>query len=150
MAHPCHHAESSARRFGGTPDCYIGLHEWFDSTKAHHGLFTHRALRHHTLGIFEAEERFGRVLTVEGGREVPTRFVAEQHVKEDCGGRIPSVSDWLRGLRPEPWMGRGNLLDDEPAAADDPARLWREEVAAGRTVLGLKDWLDRREVAETA
>jgi hypothetical protein len=35
-------------------------------------------------------------------------------VKEDLQ-RIPSVSDWLRCLRPEPWMGRSLKLDVEPA-----------------------------------
>lgn len=31
----------------------------------------------------------------------------EQHVKEDCGGRIPSVQDWFRNIKMEPWMNRG-------------------------------------------
>ena len=30
MAHPLHHAESSARKFGGTPADYQAVHDWFD------------------------------------------------------------------------------------------------------------------------
>jgi len=29
----------------------------------------------------------------------------EQHVKEDLGF-IPSFADWVKAIRPEPWMGR--------------------------------------------
>ena len=42
MAHPLHHAESSARKFGGIPDDYQHVHDWFDSSKEHLGLFIHR------------------------------------------------------------------------------------------------------------
>ena len=35
MAHPLHHAISSARRFGGVPDDYQAIHDWFDSSKEH-------------------------------------------------------------------------------------------------------------------
>jgi hypothetical protein len=30
MAHPYHHAVSSARKFGGTPADYQSIHDWFD------------------------------------------------------------------------------------------------------------------------
>ncbi len=35
MAHPFHHAESSARKFGGIPADYQPIHDWFDCSKAH-------------------------------------------------------------------------------------------------------------------
>ena len=54
MAHPLHHAESSARKFGGVPSDYQDIHDWFDASKEHLALFTHRALRHHAQGLFEA------------------------------------------------------------------------------------------------
>jgi hypothetical protein len=44
---------------------------------------------------------------------VPTRYVAEQHVKEDCGGMIPTVADWFRNIKREVWMSRGY---EEPTA----------------------------------
>ena len=54
MAHPLHHAESSARKFGGVPSDYQAVHDWFDASKEHLALFTHRAMRHHAQGLFEA------------------------------------------------------------------------------------------------
>ena len=87
MAHPLHHAESSARKFGGKPTDYQVIHDWFDASKAHMAFFTHRALRHHTQGIFEAERVFGLTITNSAGRSIPVRWIGEQHVKEDCQGR---------------------------------------------------------------
>ncbi len=144
MSHPWHHAESSARKFGGEPVDYLAIHDWFDATKAHCALFTHRALRHHAFGIFEAEERFGAVLTNSAGRIVPTRFIGEQHVKEDCGGRIPSAADWLGQISPAAWMGPGSLHHDAPVEMTDPVEDWRSEVASGGTVLGLQEWMKRQ------
>lgn len=102
MAHPYFHAVSSAKKWGGTPDNYIQIHEWFDETKAHMADFRHRALRHHSLGIFWAEEKFGKTITNSDGKVVPVRVIGEQHVKEDCGF-IPTVKDWLAGIPAEPW-----------------------------------------------
>ena len=44
-------------------------------------------------------------LTLSTGKIIPTRWVGEQHVREDLG-RIPSAADWLREIRPQRWMGR--------------------------------------------
>ena len=30
MAHPYHHALSSAKKWGGTVDCYMAVHAWLD------------------------------------------------------------------------------------------------------------------------
>lgn len=49
MAHPYHHAESSARKYGGSPEDYLPIHSWFDASKALFANFRHRALRHHAL-----------------------------------------------------------------------------------------------------
>ncbi len=121
MAHPYHHALSSVRRYGGLVEDYIGLHSWFDQSKMLIADFRHRALRHHAEGIFLAETLFGTTLTLSSGRILPVRWIAEQHVREDLG-RIPSFADWVRAIRPEPWMGRAVRLDLEDAA---PARLDR-------------------------
>ena len=53
MAHPLHHAESSARRFGGVPDDYQHVHDWFDSSKEHLGLFVQAVAGHQTILGFE-------------------------------------------------------------------------------------------------
>lgn len=148
MSHPEFHARSSARRFGGSPGDYLGVHSWFDSPKSAHPDFRQRAVLHHAFGVFLAEEVFGAreeadrlrgalleaVSALESlgesehaeslrrripltrpvtfrrksdGREVPIRLVGEQHVEEDLGGKIPTLSDWLDPLPKESWMYRG-------------------------------------------
>lgn len=146
MSHPWHHAESSARKYGGKPEDYIEIHNWFDMSKSQMANFRHRALRHHSFGIFELENVFGVTLTNSDGKKIPTRFIGEQHVREDCGGAIPSVQDWLRRLPGQRWMHVGDLEDDvlEPDGSPDlSVEAWRESVAAGKTTLGHKEWSDR-------
>ncbi len=104
MGHPYHHALSSARKFGGTADDYLAIHNWFDETKKLMADFRHRALRHHAEGIFLCEQIFGVTIANSAGKKVPVRLIGEQHVFEDLG-RIPTASDWLREIRPVRWMG---------------------------------------------
>ncbi len=112
MAHSYHHAVSSARKFGGVPERYQAVHDWLDASKLILADFRHRALRHHAEGCFAAEAVFGTTIVNSDGRHVPVRLIAEQHILEDLG-RIPSFADWVRCIRPEPWMGRvGTHLDD--------------------------------------
>jgi len=116
MAHPYHHAESSARKFGGEAHEYLPLHQFLDGSKEHMADFRHRALRHHSEGIFLLEKLFGTTITLSTGRVLPVRFVGEQHVLEDLG-RIPTVQNWLGNIQPESWMlARGQL--SEPQDAD--------------------------------
>jgi hypothetical protein len=118
MAHPYHHALSSVKKWGGCPDDYIKIHDWFDASKAHMADFRHRALRHHSEGIFMAEQIFGRTITNSAGRVVPVRYIGEQHVKEDLG-RIPKLADWLLCIKPESWMlGSGKNLEKELGKED--------------------------------
>jgi hypothetical protein len=95
MAHPYQHAVSSARKFGGLPEDYIDIHNWFDATKAWIGHSKHRMFRHHSEGIFECEQVFGNYIHNSEGKKVYTRYVGEQHVKEDCNGYIPTAKEWL-------------------------------------------------------
>ena len=101
--HPWHHALSSARRHGGEAEDYLPLHDWFDASKEFMADYRHRALRHHAQGIFEAERVFGPTVVNSLGKHIPTRILGEQHVREDCG-RIPTLADWLRAIKGEPWM----------------------------------------------
>lgn len=111
MTHPTYHAKTSVKLWGGKPEDYVPIHDWLDATKEVFADFRHRALRHHSQGIFEAERVFGHTITNSDGREVPVRYIAEQHVKEDCGGRIPTVADWFRNIKMEPWMSRGYRIE---------------------------------------
>jgi hypothetical protein len=47
MGHCYHHALSSVRKWGGEPEDYLALHQWFDESKSITADFRHRALRHH-------------------------------------------------------------------------------------------------------
>lgn len=114
VSHTWVHSVNSAKKFGGKPEDYLAMHDWMDATKEVFADFRHRALRHHSQGIFEMERVFGNHITNSDGDVVPVRYIGEQHVKEDCGGRIPTVADWFRNIRPEPWMSRGgyDLMED--------------------------------------
>jgi len=59
MAHSYHHAVSSARRYGGAPEDYLAIHNFMDSSKAAWADHRHRAVLHHSYGIFLAEQMFG-------------------------------------------------------------------------------------------
>ena len=110
--HPYYHALSSVKKYGGDAADYLPIHEWFDATKALLPDFRHRALRHHSEGIFLCEQIFGTTLTNSNGRKVPVRFIGEQHVKEDLL-RIPTAVDFLKAIKPEKWMAvSGKLLEE--------------------------------------
>jgi len=90
MAHPLIHAKSSAKKFGGKLEDYIHLHDWLDETKAWVGIF-------------------GKSFINSDGKTVYTRYVGEQHIKEDCFNYIPTAKDWIDALQVEKkpmWMIR--------------------------------------------
>jgi len=103
MSHPLHHSISSQRKHGGIIEDYLPIHNWFDETKAHYPDMRHRALRHHSEGIFWCEEKFGVYIINSDGKKVPVRTIAEQHVMEDIG-KIPTIKDYLDCMTPQGWM----------------------------------------------
>ena len=106
MAHCYYHALSSVRRWGGRPEDYLPLHQWFDQSKAIIADPRHRALRHHAEGIFQLEALYGATIENSDGRIVPVRMIGELHVQDDLGF-VPSFADWARLIAPRPWMMRG-------------------------------------------
>lgn len=102
---PYLHAEISAKKFGGTVDDYIAIHNWFDQSKAHFPDMRHRALLHSSFGIYLAEQVFGVFfLRKSDGKRIQVRDVGEQHVIDDMG-RIPTVQDYLTGMPFYEWLG---------------------------------------------
>jgi len=98
MAHPWQHAKSSAKKFGGSPVDYLEIHNWLDETKAWIGHSMHRMFRHHS-----------------DGKDVYTRYVAEQHVKEDCNNHIPTAKEWVDMIesgKPEKWAIKTLKIED--------------------------------------
>ncbi len=114
MAHTIHHAMSSVDKFGGVVDDYLPIHQWFDASKEFFGDVRHRAVRHHSQGIFESERVFGVTITNSDGKTVPVRFIGEQHMIEDFG-KIPTLQDWLQELPQKGWMCRSKPLSKKYA-----------------------------------
>ncbi|NEQ23472.1 MAG: hypothetical protein F6K28_30830 [Microcoleus sp. SIO2G3] len=105
MTHPYYHAVHSAELFGGVPEDYLEIHNWFDESKELLPDLRHRALRHHAEGIFLCERLFGVAIENSAGHKIPVRTIAEQHVQDDLGW-IPTVQDWFSNLKVQPWMTR--------------------------------------------
>jgi hypothetical protein len=103
MSHPLHHSISSQKKWGGHVDDYLPIHNWFDETKMHYPDMRHRALRHHSEGIFWCEQQFGTYITNSEGRMVPVRAIGEQHCMEDLGW-IPTIKDYLDNMEVKGWM----------------------------------------------
>jgi hypothetical protein len=131
MAHPLKHAESSARKFGGKAEDYLPIHNWFDESKAFFPDFRHRALRHHAEGIFLAESLFGVAILNSDGKQVPVRYLGEQHVREDLGC-VPTAQDWLLQIHPQSWMYGQRLENETP----EPRRRQYERPKWPRTERG--------------
>ena len=115
MAHPLQHAKSSVKQFGGQVSDYQAIHEWFDETKAWVGHSKHRMFRHHSEGIFECEKVFGPSFVNSDGKTVYTRYVGEQHVKEDCNNYIPTAKEWVDMIasgKPEKWAIKTLKIED--------------------------------------
>lgn len=107
-----HHAVSAARKWGGTPEDYLAVEEFIDSSKQTLGDIRHRAVYHHTLGVWLCQRIFGTTLVIDksppGGPNkrtirVPVREVAERHILEDLGF-IPTPQDYLKNTPVETWM----------------------------------------------
>jgi hypothetical protein len=102
------HAQSAARKWGGTAEHYIDIEEFIDSSKKIIGDVRHRSVYHHTEGVWLCQRIFGRVLEIpratgEGTLQVPVRLVAERHILEDLGW-LPSPADYLEGMPIKTWM----------------------------------------------
>jgi hypothetical protein len=101
---PYCHARNSVKKWGGTIEDYLPIHNFIDSSKAHIADVRHRALLHSSFGIFMAEQVFGVYFTNSAGTTVQVRDVAEEHVLEDLG-RIPSVQDYMNHMAIAEWFG---------------------------------------------
>lgn len=107
---PWLHAKSSAAKYGGKPDDYLPIHDFMDSSKASLADVRHRAIFHSSFGIFIVERVFGTNIKNSDGRDISVRDIAEQHVMEDLGF-IPTMEQWLRNMRIEPWMNRDRVTN---------------------------------------
>ena len=79
--HPGDHAKTSVKIWGGKEEDYTPIHNWLDATKETFADYRHRALRHHSQGIYEAERVFGMDITNSDGKKVHVRYICEQHIR---------------------------------------------------------------------
>lgn len=102
------HSENSVKRYGGQVSDYYMIHDWFDQTKAGWADIRHRAILHSSFGIYICEQVFGTTITNSDGKIISVRDIAEDHVAEDFGGKIPTIQEWLQDIPIKDWMtGKG-------------------------------------------
>lgn len=100
---PWVHANNSVAKFGGNPNDYLQIHEFLDMTKTHYVGFQHRAILHNTFGIYICEQIFGPIVTNSEGKEVETRYIVMEHIKEDLGF-VPTIKEWVDKIPLQEWM----------------------------------------------
>lgn len=110
MTHALYHAYSSSKAFGGVPEDYLDIHNFFDQGRKHLFDTRHRMFLHHTLGIELCEQMFGSYITNSDGRKVPVQHIAKQHILEDIGC-VPTPQDWAELIQKKRWIApRSKLL----------------------------------------
>lgn len=102
MAAPYKHALNSVEKWGGSYEDYLPIHEFLDSTKLHFTTWQHRAILHNSFGVGVCERIFGPYITNSNGVQVETRYIAIQHIIEDCG-YVPTIKDWVHDLNVKPF-----------------------------------------------
>lgn len=100
---PYIHSKNYAKKYGGLPEDYQELHDFFDSTKIAIPDIRHRAVLHSAFGIFLLEKLFGTTITNSEGKKVSVRDIGEDHVIEDLGF-IPTMERWFVNMPKEEWM----------------------------------------------
>ena len=132
MANPLKHAQSSVKRWGGTVDNYLPIHELLDSPKATMNNNTSRFLTHNTWFAFTIIPKiFGYNITNSEGRGVDTVDIAMLHILEDFRNFVPTPQDYLKHMTVEAWMCNGVKPLDNPEAykiAEDLKKRLQENV----------------------
>lgn len=100
---PYIHSQLHAKKFGGKPEDYQKINDWFDQSKAHVPDLRHRTVLHNSLGIFICEQVFGTNIKNSDGKLVSVRDIGEQHVLDDLGF-IPTLQDCLIGTPLYDWL----------------------------------------------
>lgn len=78
---PFVHAKNSALKYGGDPEDYIEIHNWMDSSKVFCADNRHRAIWHHSGGIFYIEKIFG--INYEGIKDLKEKYNLPEEFEKD-------------------------------------------------------------------
>lgn len=114
MSNPLIHAKSSVKKWGGTIDDYIALHNKMDCSKGYMPDNRHRVLTHTMFWIKEVMEPiFGLYITNSENRLVSVKDICERHILEDYKLKfIPTPQDFIQHMDYKDWMQNGNGLPD--------------------------------------
>ena len=109
MANPLIHAKSSVKRWGGSVDCYLPIHELIDSPKATMNNNSSRVLTHNTWFAYTIIPKvFGYNIINSDGRSVDTIDIAMLHISEDFRHKgIPTPQDYLENVVVQAWFNNG-------------------------------------------
>jgi len=116
MANPMIHAKSSVKRWGGSVECYLPIHELLDSPKATMNNNSSRLLTHNTWFAYTIIPKiFGYNIVNSDGKSVDTVDIAMLHIAEDFKMRfVPTPQDYLKHLEVQAWMCNGVKNIDNP------------------------------------
>jgi len=89
------HSMISARKFGGIEQDYYQIHKFIDSSKLFYFHFKHRLILHNLFGVELAIKKFEDYIVNDDNSVILVRDIAIEHLKEDCNGQVPSLTDWL-------------------------------------------------------
>ena len=133
MANPLIHSQSSVKRWGGTVEDYLPIHELLDSPKVTMNNNTSRMLTHNIWFCRQIIPMiFGYNITNSDGRSVDTVDIASLHVSEDFRGKfVPTVQDYLQHMQVQPWMNNG-VKDIENPEATQFANELKERLSNGK------------------
>jgi hypothetical protein len=129
MAHPYHHALSSVKKWGGSTRSYQPIHDWFDESKSHMADFRHRALRHHSEGIFMAEKILGAVIVNSDGRAVSSPVSSANSTCRKTSAEFHLLTTGSGQIKPQSWMYGNRISIERELAAAEAAEEEEEENA---------------------
>ncbi len=122
MANPWKHSKSSVKRWGGSVEDYLAIHELIDSPKATMNNNSSRALTHNSWFAYTIIPKiFGYNIVNSSGKSVDTVDIAMLHILEDFRMKfVPTPQDFLKHLDISacPWIHNGVKMIDNPDATE--------------------------------
>ena len=109
MSSPLIHAKSSIKRWGGTVEDYLPIHENLDNVKGTGHNLTARLITHNGYYCYNVIPKiFGYEIINSAGKRVDTTDIALLHVAEDYRMKgVPSIQDIVQHIEIQPWMMNG-------------------------------------------
>lgn len=144
MASPNIHAKNSSIKHGGTPEDYIDIHKFMDSSKASFSDARHRTITHNIFFCVEVIPRvFGDERINSEGKTYSPKDIAEEHCIEDMG-TVPTIQDFLENMKIQKWMqGEANVEKPNLNVLEELADV-KKEIRTVRRSTDFHDSLHRK------